>query len=102
MNMHISISKFGETEHAVSRVLELMLSTLGLNQDVLNYNRFPKYCRHKDGCKCITQSKDAVMEFARQFASNKRNCKALNDELKTANFNAKIEIIESMACTPES
>jgi hypothetical protein len=37
MNMHISISKFGETEHAISRVLELLLRTLGINQDVLNY-----------------------------------------------------------------
>ena len=31
MNAHISISRFGETEHAVSRVLEMILSSVGLN-----------------------------------------------------------------------
>ena len=95
MNMHISISKFGETEHAVSRVLEMILSSIGLNQDVINFERFKsKVCKHVK-CNCITQCQETTMELASAFAEQSRNIKVLNDELKTANFNSKIELIDS-------
>jgi hypothetical protein len=35
------------------------------------------------------------MELASAFAEQSRNIKVLNDELKTANFNSKIELIDS-------
>ena len=95
MNAHISISRFGETEHAVSRVLEMLLSCIGLNQDIVNFNRFKtKSCKHV-GCNCIVQPKDSVLEFATTFAEQRTLVNSLNSELKTANFNTKIEIIDS-------
>jgi hypothetical protein len=86
LNQHISISKFGEREHAVSRVLELILNSLGLNQDIINFNRFnAKQCRHVD-CQCLVQRQEVTLKFAAAFASQPRNIKVLNDELKTANI----------------
>lgn len=99
--MHVSISKFGETEHAVSRVLEMILSSLGLNQDIINYERFKsKACKHV-ACNCIAQSQDVTVELTTAFADQSRNIKVLNDELKTANFGAKIELVDS-ATVPKS
>lgn len=35
------------------------------------------------------------MELVNSFAEQNRNIKVLNDELKTANFSAKIELVDS-------
>ena len=73
----------------------MLLSCLGLNQDIINYNRFKaKACKHV-GCSCIVQPKDSVLEFASAFAEQRNLISNFNSELKTANFNTKIEIIDS-------
>jgi hypothetical protein len=40
---------------------------------------------------------DQLRSMAMSFALNKRNVKVLNEEIKTANFNTKIELVESEA-----